>query len=44
MELSAEIFNLLNDDTLIQASTTGGMLEGRRRFGRQYELGMRLLF
>jgi len=44
MELTAEMFNLLNDDTLIQTDTIDGNFAGTRRFGRQYQLGLRLAF
>ena len=44
MELSAEFFNLLNDNTLIQVNTVDGIFDGTRRFGRQYQLGLRLAF
>jgi len=44
MELTAELFNLLNDDTLRQTNTIDGNFAGTRRFGRQYQLGIRLAF
>jgi outer membrane receptor protein involved in Fe transport len=44
MELTAEIFNLLNDNTLFQTDTVDGVFAGSRRFGRQYQLGLRLAF
>jgi hypothetical protein len=51
MQLSAEIFNLLNDDTYTvynNAQNLGQQVNGRneayRRFGRTFQLGMRLSF
>jgi hypothetical protein len=44
MELAAEIFNLLNDDALTQTDTIDGNFAGTRRFGRQYQLELKLAF
>jgi hypothetical protein len=43
-QLSAEVFNLLNDDTLIIDDRVNGLNGGVRRFGRRWQLGMRLGF
>ena len=44
LQLSAEIFNLLNDDTLTILSETDGNNAAVRRFGRQFQVGLRLAF
>jgi outer membrane receptor protein involved in Fe transport len=44
LQLSGEVFNLLNDDTLIVEDQINGMIGGVRRFGRRWQLGMRLGF
>ena len=44
VQLSADVFNLLDDDTLIQEDRVDGAFEGTRRFGRQYQLGARVQF
>ncbi len=44
LQFTAEIFNLLNDDTLIQTDTIDGNFAGVRRFGRQFQLGLRCTF
>ena len=44
LELILEVFNLLNDDTLIQKDRLDGLLSGTRRFGRQYQIGLRFQF
>ena len=44
LELRAEVFNLLNDDTLRVVSETDSLTAGERRFGRQYQLTLRLSF
>jgi hypothetical protein len=43
-QLSAEVFNLLNDDTLVLEDRINGLNGGVRRFGRRWQLGMRLGF
>ncbi len=40
--VSAEVFNLLNDDVLEIDQRTGGQNLGTRRFGRRWQLGLRL--
>jgi outer membrane receptor protein involved in Fe transport len=42
--LTAEIFNLLNDDTERIIEVRDGLAEGYRRFGRQFQVGMRTRF
>jgi hypothetical protein len=51
MQISAEVFNLLNDGTTIvwdQALESGQQINGRNnqfnRFGRQWQLGLKLAF
>jgi outer membrane receptor for ferrienterochelin and colicin len=44
LQLTAEVFNLLDDDSLIKTNTIDGNFAGTRRFGRQYQLGIRLAF
>jgi hypothetical protein len=51
LQLTAEIFNLLNSDTyavysrgLDSGSVINGRAGGFRRFGRQYQIGVRLAF
>lgn len=51
LQLSAEVFNLLNDDTLIVYNTgleigrqINGVNDSYRRFGRSWQLGMKLAF
>jgi hypothetical protein len=51
LQLTAEIFNLLNSDTYAiytlgsdSGSITNGQAAGFRRFGRHYQVGMRLAF
>ena len=44
LELSAEVFNLLNDDRLLERDRVNGRLDATRRFGRRYQLGFRLGF
>ena len=51
LQLDAEIFNLLNDDTYNVYNTfsksgqqINGTNDATRRFGRQYQIGMRLAF
>jgi hypothetical protein len=43
-QLSGEVFNLLNDDTLIIEDRINGTMGGVRRFGRRWQLGMRIGF
>ena len=50
-ELSLEVFNLLNDDTyriynefLEIGTQINGVNDATRRFGRQYQLGVRVAF
>jgi outer membrane receptor protein involved in Fe transport len=44
MQLTAEVFNLFDDDTLRLESLVDGVTTGERRFGRRWQLGMRLSF
>ena len=44
LQLTAEIFNLLNDDTLKIFRQTNGNNAQVRRFGRQFQIGARLAF
>ena len=44
LQLTGEVFNLLNDDTLILNDRINGQVSGTRRFGRQFQLGLRLGF
>jgi len=51
LQLTAEIFNLLNDNAYIiynpflnYGQQLNGANDAYRRFGRQYQLGMRLAF
>ncbi|MCP3981241.1 MAG: TonB-dependent receptor [bacterium] len=44
LQLTAEIFNLLNDDTLRLEDQVNGINGGERRFGRQFQIGLRLGF
>ncbi|MCP3979822.1 MAG: TonB-dependent receptor [bacterium] len=44
LQITGEIFNLLNDDTLRQLDRIDGVANGTRRFGRQYQIGLRLAF
>ena len=44
LQLTADIFNLLNDDTLKILNQTGGLNEAVRPFGRQFQVGLRLAF
>ena len=51
LQLDAEIFNLLNEDTYSVYNTftksgqqINGTNDATRRFGRQYQIGMRLAF
>jgi hypothetical protein len=43
-QVSGEVFNLLNDDTLIIDDQINGVVGGVRRFGRRWQLGLRLGF
>ena len=44
IELTAEVFNVLNDDALMQDDVVDGVFGGMRRFGRQYQLSARVAF
>jgi hypothetical protein len=51
MQISAEVFNLFNDGTLLifnPLNSTGQQINGRnvdtRRFGRSWQLGFKLAF
>lgn len=44
LQLTGEVFNLLNDDTLILDDRINGESASSRRFGRRYQLGLRLGF
>ena len=44
LELRGEVFNLFNDDALRVTSETDSLIVGERRFGRQYQLTLRLTF
>lgn len=44
LQVAAEAFNVLNDDTLRIDQQLNGNNEGTRRFGRQFQLGLRLNF
>jgi hypothetical protein len=51
LQLDADIFNLLNDDTYSvynnftnSGQQINGTNQAERRFGRTYQLGMRLAF
>jgi hypothetical protein len=44
MQLTAEVFNLLNDNTLRIEEQVNYVNYGTRRFGRRFQLGLRLSF
>jgi outer membrane receptor protein involved in Fe transport len=44
LQLSIEAFNLLNDDTLRTINITSGISDGERRFGREWQLGVKMHF
>jgi hypothetical protein len=44
LQLTAEIFNLLNDDTVTIVQNVNGAEDSVRRFGRQFQLGFRISF
>lgn len=44
LQLTAEAFNLFGEDTLVVSDITNGRLNGERRIGRSYQLGVRLGF
>jgi outer membrane receptor protein involved in Fe transport len=44
LQLTAEVFNLLDDQTLRLEDRIDGVVTGERRFGRRWQLGMRLSF
>ncbi len=44
LQVTAEVFNLLDDDTLTVDDITNGNLNGTRRPGRSYQIGTRLAF
>jgi len=43
-QVSVEVFNLLDDDTIALEDRINGVNTGIRRFGRQWQLGMRVAF
>ena len=44
LQASAEIFNLFSDSTVILDGRIDGTNSGVRRFGRQFQIGLRLAF
>jgi outer membrane receptor protein involved in Fe transport len=44
LQLRADVFNLLNDDTVYIINNVNGNNNQVQRFGREYQLGMRLAF
>jgi hypothetical protein len=44
LQLTAEVFNMLNDNTLRVEERINGVSTGVRRFGRRWQLGLRLSF
>jgi hypothetical protein len=44
LQASAEIFNVFNDSTVILDDRIDGTNSGVRRFGRRYQIGLRLAF
>ena len=44
MRLSADVLNVLNDDSLRINETLNGRIGAQRRFGRQFQVGFRMLF
>ena len=44
IQLTGEVFNLLDDDTLQLKQSIQGVLTGTRRFGRRFQLGLRVGF
>jgi hypothetical protein len=44
LQLTAEVFNMLNDNTLRVDERVNGENTGTRRFGRRYQLGLRVSF
>jgi hypothetical protein len=44
LQLTAEVFNVLDDQSLRVDDLTNGSLAGERRFGRQFQVGVRLGF
>ena len=44
LQLTAEVFNMLNDDRLLLDDTVGSTISATRRFGRRYQVGLRLAF
>ncbi|MCP3981089.1 MAG: TonB-dependent receptor [bacterium] len=44
LQLTVEMFNVFNDDTLVLSRSINGSNEGIRRFGRQFQVGMRVAF
>jgi hypothetical protein len=43
-QVSVEVFNLLDDDTITLDDRINGVNIGIRRYGRQWQLGMRVAF
>jgi hypothetical protein len=44
IQISADIFNLLNDDALRYYDITDGVADSVRRFGRRWQLGLQIAF
>ena len=44
MQVTLEVFNLLDDDTLRIEDRIDSTLGGSRRFGQQFQLGLRVGF
>jgi len=44
LQLTAEVFNMLNDNTLRIEERVNSVSTGVRRFGRRWQLGVRLSF
>jgi hypothetical protein len=44
LQLSADVFNLMNDDRVLILDVTEGNPNTVQRFGRRWQLGMRLAF
>jgi hypothetical protein len=44
LQLSAEVFNVFNDDTVVLDDRIDATNSGVRRFGRRFQLGLRLAF
>ena len=44
LQLTGEVFNVMNDDRLLLEDQFGDGITATRRFGRRYQVGMRLAF